>query len=165
MAVRRCLPWPDVRLRSPAAPVDRITDEIRTLWADMIDTMEAMPGVGLAASQIGVMQRLAVVDASDKRGMAVRMANPEILHASAELRPHEEASPNLPGVSAQIKRPRAVTVRFLNEAGEVEERDFVGLWATSVQHQIDHLNGRMYFDRLSKVKRDMLLRKAKKLAG
>ena len=92
----------------------------------------------------------------------MKMANPEVLYASIELREHEEASPNLPGVSAKVKRPRAVTVRFLNEAGEVEERDFVGLWATSVQHQIDHLNGRLYFDRLGKVKRDMLLRKAKK---
>lgn len=161
--IRRCLPWPDARLRTPAAPVEAITDEIRAIWADMIDTMEAMPGVGLAAPQIGVMLRLAVVDASEGRGQAVRMANPEVLHASVQLRPHEEASPNLPGVSALIERPRAVTVRFLNEAGEVEEKDFVGLWATSVQHQIDHLNGRMYFDRLGKVKRDMLLRKAKKV--
>ncbi|MCK4713557.1 MAG: peptide deformylase, partial [Marinosulfonomonas sp.] len=78
------------------------------------------------------------------------------------LREHDEASPNLPGFSAVIKRPRAVTVQFLNEAGKVEERDFVGLWATSMQHQIDHLNGRMFFDNLSKVKRDMLLRKARK---
>ena len=162
MSVRRCLPWPDGRLRRKAEPVDEITDEIRATWGDMIDTMEAMPGVGLAAPQIGVMLRLAVVDASAERGKAVKMANPEVLHASIELREHEEASPNLPGVSAKVKRPRAVTVRFLNEAGEVEERDFVGLWATSVQHQIDHLNGRLYFDRLGKVKRDMLLRKAKK---
>lgn len=161
--IRRCLPWPDARLRTPAAPVEAITDEIRAIWADMIDTMEAMPGVGLAAPQIGVMLRLAVVDASEGRGQAVRMANPEVLHASVQLRPHEEASPNLPGVSALIERPRAVTVRFLNEAGEVEEKDFVGVWATSVQHQIDHLNGRMYFDRLGKVKRDMLLRKARKM--
>ncbi|MBU3261663.1 peptide deformylase [Roseovarius sp. PS-C2] len=163
MAVRRCLPWPDKRLKSVAAPVTAVTDDIRAIWDDMIDTMEAMPGVGLAATQIGVMQRLAVVDASAGRGEAVRMANPEILHSSIELREHEEASPNLLGVSAKVKRPRAVTVRFLNEAGEIEERDFVGLWATSVQHQIDHLNGRLYFDRLSKVKRDMLLRKARKV--
>ncbi|EPX87032.1 peptide deformylase [Salipiger mucosus] len=162
MTVRRCIPWPDRRLRTAAAPVEAVSDEIRALWDDMIDTMEAMPGVGLAAPQIGEMLRLAVVDASDERGQAVRMANPEILHASVQLRPHEEASPNLPGVSARIERPRAVTVRFLNAAGEVEERDFVGLWATSVQHQVDHLAGRMYFDRLSKVKRDMLLRRARK---
>lgn len=162
MSVRPCIPWPDKRLRSPAAPVDAITDDIRAIWTDMIDTMEAMPGVGLAAPQIGVMLRLAVVDASDARGQAVRMANPEILHASAQMRSHDEASPNLPGVWASIERPRAVTVRFVNDSGAQEDRDFVGLWATSVQHQIDHLNGKMYFDHLSKLKRDMLLRRARK---
>ncbi len=157
--------WPDKRLRTPAAPVDEITGEIRALWDEMIAAMEAMPGLGLAAPQLGVGLALAVVDASQARGQAVRMANPEILHASTQLRSHEEASPNLPGLSATIRRPRAVTVRFLNPAGEVEERDFVGLWATSVQHQIDHLAGRMYFDRLSRLKRDMLLRKARKGAS
>ncbi len=163
MTVRPCLPWPDKRLRTAALPVEEITDQERAVWQDLIDTMEAMPGVGMGANQIGVMQRLAVVDASETRGQVVRMANPEILHASAQMRPHEEASPNLPGVSARIERPRAVTVRFMDENGEMTERDFVGLWATSVQHQIDHLNGRMYFDHLSKVKRDMLIRKARKL--
>jgi len=128
----------------------------------MIAAMEAMPGVGLAAVQLGVMQRLAVVDASETRGQAVRMANPEVLHASTQLREHDEASPNLPGVWATISRPRAVTVRYLNERGDWEERDFVGLWATSVQHQVDHLNGRMYFDHLSRLKRDRLLKKATK---
>ena len=162
MTVRTCLPWPDKRLRTKAEDVAEITDEIRAIWDDMIDTMEAMPGVGLAAPQIGVMLRLAVVDGSTERGRAVRLANPEILHSSIELREHDEASPNLPGVSAKVKRPRAVMVKFLNEQGMVDRRDFVGIEATSVQHQIDHLNGRMYFDRLSKVKRDMLLRKAKK---
>jgi len=162
MSVRPILQWRDRRLRTAAGDVAEVTDAVRQVWADMVDTMEAMPGVGLAAVQIGVMQRLAVVDASDRRGQAVLLANPEVLHASVELRPHEEASPCLPGVSAKIERPRAVTVRFLNAEGAVEERDFVGLWATSVQHQIDHLAGRMYFDRLSKVKRDMLLRRARK---
>ncbi|MCA0872704.1 peptide deformylase [Seohaeicola saemankumensis] len=164
MTVRKCLPWPDKRLRTAAEPVAEITDEIRAIWTDMIDTMEAMPGVGLGAPQIGVMLRLAVVDGSAERGRAVRLANPEILHASTQLREHEEASPNLPGVSAKLKRPRAVTVRYMDETGSLTERDFVGIEATSVQHQIDHLNGRMYFDNLSKVKRDMLLRKARKLA-
>ncbi|MBO6852917.1 MAG: peptide deformylase [Marivivens sp.] len=154
--------WPDKRLRTPAEPVTEITDEIRSIWDEMIDAMEAMPGVGLAAVQLGIPLRLAVVDASTARGQVIRMANPEVLHASIEPRIHEEASPNLPGVSAKISRPRAVTVRFLNAEGETEERDFVSLWATSVQHQIDHLNGRMYFDRLSKVKREMLIKKARK---
>lgn len=165
MTARICLPWPDKRLRTAATEVSEITDEIRAIWTDMIDTMEAMPGVGLGANQIGVMLRLAVVDGSKERGRAVRMANPEVLHASTQLREHEEASPNLPGVSARIKRPRAVTVRYMDETGAITERDFVGIEATSVQHQIDHLNGKLYFDHLSKMKRDMLIKKSKKLNG
>jgi len=161
--IRPFVPWPDPRLKTAADPVEEITDEIRALWDDMVETMDAMPGYGLAAPQIGVMLRLAVVDCSESRGKAIRMANPEILHASVKLRPHDEASPNLPGISAVIERPRAVTVRYINEQGETEERDFVDLWATSVQHQVDHLNGKMYFDRLSKLKRDRLLKRAAKL--
>ncbi len=157
---RPFLQWPDRRLRTPAAPVEAVTAETHAIWDEMIAAMEAMPGVGLAAVQLGIMQALAVVDASEERGQAVRMANPEVLHASVRLRDHDEASPNLPGVWARVSRPRAVSVRFLNAEGAVEERDFVGLWATSVQHQIDHLNGRMYFDHLSKLKRDRLLKKA-----
>ena len=164
MTVRTCLPYADRRLHIAAEPVPAITETVRMIWDDMIDTMEAMPGVGLAAPQIGIMQRLAVVDASEKRGQAVRMANPEILHESVQMRAHEEASPNLPGVSARVERPRAVTVRFLNELGEIEERDFVGLWATSVQHQIDHLNGKLYVDHLSPLRRKMLVAKSDKLA-
>jgi len=162
MTVRACLPWPDRRLQTAADPVDAITEADRQTWTDLIDTMEAMPGVGLGAVQIGVMRRLVVVDASQERGQVVRMANPEVLHALVQLRDHDEASPNLPGVSAVIQRPRAVTVRYLNENGEMAERDFVGLWATSVQHQIDHINGKMYFDHLSRLKRDRLIKKARK---
>ena len=165
MTVHKCLLWPDKRLQTKAEPVAEITDDIRKIWQDMIDTMEAMPGVGLAAPQIGIGLRLAVVDGSAERGRAVKLANPEILHASIELREHEEASPNLPGVSAKISRPRAVTIRYLDEAGRINRRDFIGIEATSVQHQIDHLNGRMYFHNLSKVKRDILLRKARKGRG
>ena len=163
MSVRKCIPWPDKRLRSKAADVSEITYEVCAVWTDLIDTMEAMPGVGMGANQIGVMLRLAVLDASNERGKVIRMANPEILHASAELREHDEASPNLPGVSAIIKRPRAVTVKFMNDKGIIDRRDFVGLWATSVQHQIDHLNGKLYFSHLSRVKRTMLIKKAQKL--
>lgn len=163
MTSRPCIPWPAQVLRQPAADVAAITDEVRAIWADMVDTMDAMPGYGLAAVQIGIPLRLAVVDCSESRGQAVLMANPSVLHASVQLRDHEEASPNLPGVSAVIARPRAVTVRFLNADGEWEERDFVNLWATSAQHQIDHLAGKMYFDHLSTLKRKMLIAKADKL--
>jgi len=165
MTVRRILPWPDKRLRSAAAPVSEITDEIRAIWDDMIETMDAMPGVGLAATQIGEMVQLAVVDASKTRDKRIRLANPSVLDASAVMNTHEEASPNLPGVSAKISRPRGVTVRYMDENGVYTRRDFVGLEATSVQHQIDHLAGRMYFDNLSKTRRDILLRKARKFKG
>ena len=162
MAVRAFLRWPDPRLRQPAEPVGEITDDIRAIWADMVDTMEAMPGVGLAAPQIGVMLRLAVVDASQERGRAVLMANPELLSGSVEQREQIEASPNLPCAGAKIKRPKTVVVRYLNAQGVIDRKDFSDLAAASVQHQIDHLNGKMYFDNLSKLRRDMLLRKARK---
>lgn len=159
---RAILLWPHPTLRRPAEPVAAVTDAVRALWDEMVEAMDAMPGVGLAAPQLGEPLALAVVDASNERGRAIRMANPRVLHASAQLREHEEASPCLPGVAAVLARPRAVTVAFLNERGEPEERDLVGLWATSAQHQIDHLAGRMYFDRLSRTRRDMLLRRARK---
>ncbi|WP_068118153.1 peptide deformylase [Tropicimonas marinistellae] len=165
MSVRPFVPWPDRRLREPASPVGEITDEIRAIWDDMIDTMEAMPGLGLAAPQIGVMLRLAVVDCSEERGRAVRLADPEILSASATLRAHDEASPNLPGVHARLERPERVEVAFTDHAGIRVRQTFEGLWAISVQHQIDHLHGRMYFDRLSRTKRDMVLRRARKAKG
>ena len=162
MAVKNFLKWPDKRLRSRANEVIEITQDIFTIWDDMIDTMNAVPAIGLAAPQIGINLRLAVVDASKARDKAVKLANPEILQASLEYSETEEASPNLRGISAKIKRPKKVTIRFLNKEGFIDRRDFTGLWATSIQHQIDHLNGKMFFDNLSKVRRDILLRKVKK---
>ena len=163
MTHRPYVMWPHPALRTPAAPVEAITDEIRAIWDEMIVAMDTMPGVGLAAPQLGIGLALAVVDASDKRGQAVRMANPEILHASVEPRTHEEGSPNLPGIWAKLDRPRAVTVRFVNADGVWDRKDCVGLRATSVQHQIDHLAGKMFFDHLSRVKRDILIKKSRKL--
>tara|TARA_B110000977_G_scaffold187980_1_gene255696 strand:+ start:945 stop:1442 length:498 start_codon:yes stop_codon:yes gene_type:complete len=165
MTVRTILTWPDKRLRTKCEEVTEVTDEVRRIWDDMIETMDAMPGVGLGAPQIGVMQRLAVVDTSEARNKRIRLANPVVIDASAILNVHEEASPCLSGVSAKVSRPRGVKVRYMDEAGAVVERDFVGLDATSVQHQIDHLDGKMYFDRLSKMKRDMLIRRARKMNG
>lgn len=160
--IRQVVSWPHPALRTPAAHVPEINDAVRTLWAEMIDVMEAMPGVGLAAVQLGETVRLAVVDASNERGQVIRMANPEILHSSVKMELGDEASPCLPGVTAKIKRPRGVTVRYMDDQGEWVEKDLVGLWARSVQHQIDHLKGKMYFDNLSKLKRDMLIKKATK---
>ncbi len=162
MAARPFLAYPDKRLKTPCVPVEAITDDVKVIWQDMLDCMYAMPGVGLGANQIGETLALAVMDCSENYDQPVRMANPKVLHASAKLRTHEEGSPNLPGVWAKLDRPRAVTVEYMDEHGDVVEKDFVGLWATSVQHQIDHLNGKMFFDRLSSVKRKMLLAKAAK---
>lgn len=163
MTERVCLPYPHPILKTPAANVATITNDIRAIWVDMVDTMDAMPGYGLAAVQIGIALRLAVVDCSDTRGQAILMANPVILHSSLQFREHEEASPNLPGVSAVVRRPRAVTVQFMNTDAQIEDREFVNLWATSVQHQIDHLAGKMYFDHLSGLRRKMLMSRAEKL--
>ena len=156
---RPFLIFPDKRLRTVCAPVAAVDDAVRAIWDEMLAAMYAMPGVGLGANQIGVMQRLCVVDCSPGQDAPVRMANPEILHASDRLNEHEEGSPNIPGLYAKISRPRAVTVRYLDESGAEVERDFVKLWATSVQHQIDHLNGKLFVDHLSPVKRKMLLAK------
>ncbi len=163
MTHRPFVMWPHPALRTPAKPVAQVTDEVRAIWDEMIVAMDRMPGVGLAAPQLGIDMALAVVDASEGRGQAIRMANPTVLHTSVEPRVHEEGSPNLPGVWAKVTRPRAVTVRFLNADGQWDRQDFVGLWATSVQHQIDHLAGKMFFDHLTRVKRDMLIKKSAKL--
>jgi peptide deformylase len=162
MAVRPFVPWPDQRLRTKAKPVETLSDEIHALWADMIETMYAMPGVGLAAPQIGVDLRVCVVDCSQKNDQPLRIADPEILHSSEKPSTEVEGSPNLPGISAKITRPRGVTVSYIDHFGFRVRKDFVGLWATSIQHQIDHLNGKMFFDNLSRTKREMLLKKARK---
>lgn len=164
MTVRPFVPYPDKRLRTVCEPVEAVTDEVRAIWQDMLDTMYAMPGLGLAAPQIGVMLRLAVVDGAGDGKAPLKLANPELIDVSGELREHDEGSPNLPGVSAKIKRPRKVAVRYLDAQGMLVRKDLEGVWATSVQHQIDHLNGKMYFEHLSSTKRKMLIAKAQKLA-
>ena len=160
--IRPFVPWPDPRLKSVAAPVETVDDAVRAIWQDMIETMDAMPGYGLAAPQIGIQKRLAVVDCSKERGQAICLANPEIVNFADELFEWDEGSPNLPGAYAKISRPRRVTIRYLDWNGTETTREFTELWATSVQHQIDHLNGKMFFDRLSPLKRSMLLKRAQK---
>jgi peptide deformylase len=163
MQARPFLRWPYPRLKTPAAPVEAVDDHIHALWDEMIAAMRAMHGVGLAALQLGEMLRVAVVDASGGAEPVVRMANPVLLEASAETSEHDEGSPNLPGLWAKVTRPARVRLGYLDETGEEAERWFEGLWAASAQHQLDHLEGRMFFDRLKPVKRRMLLDKARKL--
>ena len=160
--MRDFLIWPDKRLAAVAEEVREIDDGIRVLWDEMILLMDAMPGVGLAAPQIGVGLRLAVVDASPERGQAIRLANPVLVAAEGPLVAGQEGSPNLPGIVGQVKRAETATVRFMDATGAIREERFSGLWARSVQHQIDHLDGMLYVDRLSRVKRDVLLRKFRK---
>lgn len=162
MSLRPFVPWPDQRLRTVCAPVEGVDDALRHLWDDMLETMYAMPGVGLAAPQIGVLRRVAVVDGAGDGKAPERMANPEIIEASAEVEAGTEGSPNLPGVTGQIIRPRMVAVRYLDHAGFLVRKELEGIWARSLLHQIDHLNGKMYFDNLSATKRQMLIAKARK---
>ena len=168
MTHRPYVPFPDPVLKAKAVEVEAVTDEVRAIWDEMLAAMYAMPGVGTAAPQLGIGLRLAVMDCSPGKDQPVRLANPEILWASEQTSSFEEASPNLPGASAWIDRPAEVEVRFLDESGEVVEQRFSDLWATSVQHQIDHLNGMLFFDRLSNLKRRRLLeahRKQKRKQG
>ena len=162
MAVCRCLTRPNPCLRTAARSFEAVTENICAIWQEMVDTMKAMPGFGLAAPQIGVMLRLAVVAASQTSGRIIYFANLVILQSSTEHYEHEEASPNLPGVSTRISRPKSVLVRFINEQGMIDRWEFTDLWATSVQHQIDNLNGKMYFDIICQLRLSMLLKKARK---
>lgn len=155
--------WPDKRLTAIAEPVERVDDEVVAVWRRMCAAMYAMPGVGLAAPQLGIAKRLAVVDCSDGNGDAILLANPELIETSSETSDWDEASPNLPGVHARVTRPAMAQVRYLDAGGAQTTRWFEGLWATSVQHQIDHLDGKLFIDRLSRTKRRMVLDKYAKL--
>ena len=162
MSPRPFLRYPDPRLATSCMRVMRIDAEVRAIWDEMLEAMYAMPGVGLAAPQIGEMRRLAVVDCSDSRDKPIRMANPELLWASKELETRKEGSPNIPDLWVEVSRPSAIRVRWMDENGETAEKMFTDLWATSVQHQIDHLNGVLFIDRLKPVKRRIVMERLRK---
>lgn len=164
--VRPFLRWPDPRLSARAAPVAEIDDAVRAIWSEMIAAMLAMPGqgVGLAAPQLGISRRLAVVDGTGTGASVIRMANPEVLWAAEEERFGHEASPNLPGIGAEIARPVSIRVGYLGEDGAPQEKLLHALWARSALHQIDHLEGRLYIDRLSRLKRSRLVERYRKAA-
>lgn len=150
MTLRTILHWPDPALRAVAEPVEEITDDIRALAADLLETMYAAPGRGLAATQIGVMRRVFVVDVEWKDGPAnpLVMINPEIVSASGETAICEEGCLSVPGLLVPIERPAGVRLRWLGLCGTVQERDFDGIAAVCVQHEHDHLDGRLHIDRL-----------------
>ncbi|ETX27807.1 peptide deformylase [Roseivivax isoporae] len=157
---------PDPRLKKPCAPVDDLSDALRTLADDMLETMYDAPGIGLAAPQVGVLSRLIVLDcvkAEDAPPRPLVMFNPEVLQASEELRTYEEGCLSIPDQFADVRRPAQVRVGWIDRDGTPREEDFDGLWAVCVQHEIDHLNGRLFIDYLGPMKRQMITRKMQKL--
>ncbi len=163
---RPILIHPDPRLKKVAAPVADLSDDLRVLADDMLETMYDAPGIGLAAPQVGVLDRLIVLDcvkddAQPPRPLA--MFNPEILAASDELNVYEEGCLSIPEQFADVTRPAEVTVRWIDRDGREQQEDMGGLWATCVQHEIDHLEGKLFIDYLKPLKRQLITRKMQKL--
>ncbi len=158
------LPAPQLRLTS--APVARVDDGVRKLAQDMLDTMYAAPGIGLAAVQVGEMNRLITIDVShDEEAKEPRVfINPEILWKSEELSVYEEGCLSIPEYYEEVERPARIRVRYTNLAGEPEELEADGLLATCLQHEIDHLDGVLFIDHISKLKRDRVTKKFAKAA-
>jgi peptide deformylase len=156
--------YPEPILRRTALSVERVDAGLTQLAADMLETMYGAPGVGLAAPQIGVSRRLFVMDAArNEEPPAPRIfLNPEIVAAGDETRVYEEGCLSIPEIFAEVERPAAVVVRYLSTDGEVREERLAGHEATVAQHEIDHLNGILFIDHLSRLKRDVLVRKFRK---
>jgi peptide deformylase len=166
MALLPIITLPDPLLRKTSAPIERVDDELRALADDMLETMYDAPGVGLAAVQVGILRRLIVADAAgkDEGRRPLVLINPEILTLGSDMRLHEEGCLSIPDVRIDIERPAWLRVRYLDRDGKPREMDASGLLATVIQHEIDHLNGRMIIDFLSRLKRDMIVRRFKKQA-
>ena len=164
MAKLPILTAPDPRLKRRAKSVEKVDARIRQLMDDMLETMYAAPGIGLAAPQVGVLERVIVVDVSpdEEEAQPLRMANPEILWHSEELGTYDEGCLSLPEHYAEVERPKQVRVRFIDQDNEIREMEADGLLATCIQHEIDHLNGTLFVDHLSSLKRNMILRKLTK---
>ncbi len=157
---------PDPRLKKACAPVPDLSDDLRRLAKDMLETMYDAPGIGLAAPQVGVLSRLIVIDCiKDDRDTPrpLVMFNPEVLASSDDLNVYEEGCLSIPDQFADVTRPEAVKVAWIDEKGNPREEEFDGLWATCVQHEIDHLNGKLFIDYLKPLKRQMITRKMVKL--
>lgn len=166
MSLRQILIHPDPRLKKMCESVARVTPEIEALADDMLATMYNAPGVGLAAPQVGVMSRIFVMDATrdpeaERRPMV--LINPEIAWSSDDLNTYDEGCLSIPDQYADVTRPAEVRMRWLGLDGKTHEEDFDGLWATCAQHELDHLNGILFIDHLSAIKRQMITRKMVKL--
>lgn len=162
---RPILIHPDPRLKKMCDPVPDISDELRSLADDMLETMYAAPGIGLAAPQVGVLSRLLVMDCVKEEGAPPQpmvMFNPEIVAASDALNTYEEGCLSIPEQFADVTRPAEVELRWIDRNGEERQQVFDGLWATCVQHEIDHLNGKLFIDYLGPIRRQMITRKMQK---
>jgi peptide deformylase len=166
MATREIVKLPDPILKKISQPVERVDDELRSLVDDMLATMYDAPGIGLAAVQIGIPRRLLVVDIAKDEQPKTPMAfiNPEIVWSSDELSEYEEGCLSIPDVFDNIERPAEVRVSYLDRDGKQHEELYDGLMATVLQHEIDHLNGILFIDYLSRLKRSTIVRKFTKLA-
>ncbi|HAW48020.1 MAG TPA: peptide deformylase [Roseovarius sp.] len=163
---RPILIHPDPRLKKVCAPVSEITDDLRKLADDMLETMYDAPGIGLAAPQVGVLSRLIVLDCVKEEGEAPRplvMINPEVQASSEEMNTYEEGCLSIPDQYADVTRPAEVEVRWIDPDGAEHREGFGGLWATCVQHEIDHLNGKLFIDYLGAMRRQMITRRMVKL--
>jgi peptide deformylase len=166
MALREIIKLPDPRLRLVSKPVATITDDIRTLVADMFETMYAAPGIGLAAIQVGVPQRVVTLDLAkkDEAKQPLVVINPELVWSSEERSTYEEGCLSIPEFYEEVERPAQVKVRYTDLDGQAHEVEANGLLATCLQHEIDHLNGILFIDHISKLKRDRITKKFAKAA-
>ena len=163
---RSILLHPDPRLKKTAKAVDDLSDGLRALADDMLKTMYEAPGIGLAAPQVGVLDRLIVLDCVKEEGEKARpliMANPEIVASSDTENTYEEGCLSLPDLYADVTRPAEVDVRWIDRDGVEQQEHFDGLWATCVQHETDHLDGKLFIDYLKPLKRQLMTRKMVKL--
>ena len=166
MALLPIIETPDPLLRQISAPIETVDDAVRALVADMFDTMYAAPGIGLAAIQVGVPKRVIVMDISREEGVREPryFVNPEIVWASEELVSYEEGCLSIPEVYDEVERPARVKLRYLNYDGEPVEEDAEGLFAVCIQHEMDHLEGVLFIDHLSRLKRERAVKAVKKAA-
>ena len=173
MTKRDIITLPDPLLRRPSTPVERVDDDLRAPIDDMLETMYDAPGIGLAAVQVAVPRRLIVMDVKyrqpDEEGGEVAkepiaMVNPEIVTSGDGMRVHEEGCLSIPEFYAEVERPSKVTVRYIDQDGKQQEMECEDVLATVVQHEVDHLNGKLFIDYISRLKRDRVIKKFVKLA-
>ena len=163
MAKLEILEFPDPRLRTVAKPVEKVDDELRKLIDDMFETMYACPGIGLAATQVDVHQRLIVMDLSEDQTQPRVFINPEITPLTDEVAPYEEGCLSVPGFYEKVQRTARVHIKALDRDGNTFEEEADELLATCIQHEIDHLDGKLFVDYVSRLKRDRIKKKLEKI--